>query len=85
MYSPESLTTVAGDCQQLARYFGDRQNENSTLKPGEATRIVNALLSAGNMLAVIAKEGFTVEKAHESSIGNQPPTDTGVPPSAGPH
>lgn len=52
----DPLLTTARECQALARFLGDRQNSDSTLKAREATRIVTALLDAGNQLERIAKE-----------------------------
>lgn len=44
------------ECQALARALGDRQNSDSTLTGRLATRLVNALLNAGNTLTQIAKD-----------------------------
>ena len=69
----KEMALNAQECQELARLLGDRQNSESTLTPRLATRLVNALLNAGNTFAFLLRE-----KHKETNDGPANP-DTPVP------
>ena len=48
---PAAAQRIAADCVKIARLMGDRQNRDTTLTGPQCTKIVNALLSAGNLLS----------------------------------
>lgn len=61
----ETLRALARECQELARFLGDHQNHDFVIKDSDSkfilkgkhiTKVVNSLLSAGNIFEVIAEE-----------------------------
>lgn len=51
-----TLHKLAAELQAVARLLGDRQNSDSTLTARQATQIVSACLSAGNVLEQLVRE-----------------------------
>lgn len=48
--TPSLARQVAGECQSIARQLADHQQDGLTLSGKNVTRLVNALLNAGNFL-----------------------------------
>ena len=55
----------AAECQKIARLMGDRQNRTTELPGGQCTKIVNALLNAGNLLEMVALNAPAAPSPHE--------------------
>ena len=63
MLKPKEMQIIAAECQALARHLGDHQNDDLKAVGGEfvlkskvITRVVSALLSAGNVFETQARE-----------------------------
>lgn len=58
----DAYDKAAAECQALARHFGDRQNSDSTLTAREASKVVTAVLNAGNLLADVVNRVRTASE-----------------------
>lgn len=54
--SPTQMAATAAECQKLARELANHQSADFTLNPRMTTRIVNALLNAGNTFEFLVRQ-----------------------------
>lgn len=87
-YSSETLNSVARQCQQVARHFGDRQNRDTTLTAVECQAVVTRMLNAGNILEQLAREQSGIapppvteeQSCDQMTVSSPPPTPATSPP-----
>lgn len=75
MLPKASLQQIAQRCQAIARFLGDKQNSDFSLKSTQCTKIVNVCLDAGNVLEQIARELPDDPTPPAESTPLQPSTD----------